>query len=159
MEMTDALARPRTGQPLRLSARPFEVLGGGILRYGLVLLLVGIGLLKFTPAEALAIQPWVAHSPFLGWLYAVTSVQGASNLIGVVEITLGALVAVGRWWPRPSALGSLGASGQFLITLSFLVTTPGLSPDAQGFLIKDVMLLGAALWTAGESLRAAEARR
>jgi reactive chlorine resistance protein C len=155
MVMNDALERPRAGHVFALGARPFEVLGGGILRYGLVLLLVGIGWLKFTEAEALAIQPWVAHSPFLGWLYGVTTVQGASNLIGVVEITLGALLAVGRWWPRLSAIGSLGAAGQFLITLSFLFTTPGLSPDAQGFLLKDFMLLGAALWTAGESLRAA----
>jgi uncharacterized membrane protein YkgB len=155
----DTLARPRAGHPLAIGARPFEVLGAGILRYGLVLLLAGIGLLKFTEAEALAIQPWVAHSPFLGWLYAVTSVQGASNLIGVVEVTLGALLAVHHWWPRLSAAGSLGATIQFLITLSFLFTTPSLSPDAQGFLIKDVMLLGAAVWTAGESLRAAERSR
>jgi uncharacterized membrane protein YkgB len=154
-----ALARPRPARPFVLRARPFEVLGAGVLRYGLVLFLVGIGLLKFTAAEALAIQPWVAHSPFLGWLYAVTSVQGASNLIGVIEVILGALLAVRHWWPRLSALGSLGASFQFLITLSFLFTTPGLSPDAQGFLMKDLMLLGAALWTAGDSLRAAEGGR
>jgi uncharacterized membrane protein YkgB len=129
-----------------------------VLRYGLVLLLVGIGLLKFTEAEALAIQSWVAHSPFLGWLYSVTTIQMASNLIGIVEITLGSLLAVSRWWPRLSAVGSIGASVTFLITLSFLFTTPDLSPDAQGFLMKDFMLFGAALWTAGESLRRAQAR-
>src|SRR5262245_38177944 len=145
-------------RPFLVGARPFELLGAGILRYGLVLFLVGIGLLKFTEAEALTIQPWVAHSPFLGWLYAVTSVQGASNLIGVVEIALGVLLAVRPWWPRLAALGSLGAAAQFVITLSFLFTTPGLSPDTQGFLLKDVMLLGAALWTAGDALRAAESR-
>jgi uncharacterized membrane protein YkgB len=83
-------------------------------------------------------------------------VQGTSNLIGVVEITLGVLLAVRRWWPRLSAIGSLGASVQFLITLSFLFTTPGLSPDTQGFLMKDLMLFGAALWTAGDALRAVE---
>ncbi len=38
----------------------------------------------------------------------------------------------------------------------FLVTTPGLdrtSTDAE-FLVKDITLLGAVLWTAGEALRA-----
>ena len=158
-DATETLVRPRAGHPFALGARPFEVLGAGVLRYGLVLFLVGIGLLKFTAAEATTIQPWVAHSPFLGWLYAVTSVQGASNLIGVIEVTLGGLLAVHRWWPRLSALGSLGAAGQFVVTMSFLFTTPGLSPDTQGFLIKDVMLFGAALWTAGDALRAAERRR
>jgi uncharacterized membrane protein YkgB len=95
----------------------------------------------------------------MGWLYALTSVQGASNLIGVVEIALGVLLVIRRWWPRLSVVGSLGASVQFVITLSFLFTTPGLSPDMQGFLMKDLMLLGAALWTAGDALRAAQSSR
>jgi reactive chlorine resistance protein C len=43
----------------------------------------------------------------------------------------------------------------FLITLSFLFTTPNQSPDAQGFLMKDFFLLGAAVWSTGEALQAA----
>ena len=58
--------------------------------WSLWLFLILFGLAKFTDAEAQTIQPWVANSPFLGWLYAVTSVQGASNLIGVIEIAIGA---------------------------------------------------------------------
>jgi reactive chlorine resistance protein C len=139
--------------------RILERVGGGVLRYGLVFLLVAIGLLKFTEAEALAIQPWVAHSPFLGWLYGAMSVQVASILIGVIEIALGVLLAVHRWWPRLSAVGGIGAGVTFLFTLSFMFTTPDLSPDTQGFLMKDFMLFGAALWAAGESLRVAQHRR
>jgi uncharacterized membrane protein YkgB len=48
----------------------------------------------------------------------------------------------------------LAASGIFLITLSFLVTSPGvLEPTSPwgGFLMKDILLLGAALFTAGEA--------
>jgi reactive chlorine resistance protein C len=101
----------------------------------------------------------VANSPILGWLYGLASLQGASNVIGAVEIALAVLLAVGRWWPGPSAVGSVGASVMFLVTLSFLFTTPGQSPELQGFLTKDLILLGAALWTAGESLRAAHASR
>jgi uncharacterized membrane protein YkgB len=100
----------------------------------------------------------VANSPALSWLYAVTSVQSASNLIGVVELTLGALLAVRPWWPRASVVGSLGATITFLITLSFVVTTPDLSPAWQGFLMKDLILVGAALWTAGDALRPLERR-
>ena len=153
--MIGAIPRPHATFRPAIAARPFELLGSLILRYGLVFFLLGIGLLKFTEAEALAIQPMVAHSPFMSWLYAFTSMQGASNLIGIVEVTLGVLLAVRHWWPRLSVIGSLGASVQFLITLSFLFTTPGLSPDMQGFLMKDLMLLGAALWTAGDALQAA----
>ena len=142
-----------------LHARPFELVSGAILRYSLVLFLVVFGLAKFTEGEALTIQPWVANSPFLGWLYALTSVQGGSDLIGVIELTLGVLLAVRPWWPRASVIGSLGATITFVITLSFLFTTPGLSPEWSGFLMKDLVLLGAALWTAADSLRAIERRK
>ena len=157
--MIGTLHQARVSSRFVLRARPFELASGALLRYSLVLFLLLFGLAKFTEPEALTIQPWVANSPFLGWLYAVTSVQGGSNLIGVVELTVGALLAVRPWWPRLSVIGSLGATLTFLLTLSFLFTTPGLSPEWQGFLMKDLVLLGAALWTAGDSLRALESRR
>jgi uncharacterized membrane protein YkgB len=139
-----------------LRARPFELVGAAILRYGLVVFLVLFGLAKFTDAEAQTIHPWVANSPFLWWLYAVTTLQGTSNVIGLIELTLGALLAVRPLWPRMSAIGSLGAIIAFLITLSFLVTTPSLSPEWQGFLMKDLILFGAAVWTAGDALHEVE---
>ena len=142
-----------------LHARPFELVSGAILRYSLVLFLILFGLAKFTEGEALTIQPWVANSPFLGWLYAVTTVQGGSNVLGVIELVVGVLLAVRPWWPRASVIGSLGATIAFAITLSFLFTTPDLSPGWSGFLMKDLVLLGAALWTAGDSLRAVERRK
>lgn len=157
--MIASLERPRPAAArLAFRARPFELVGSALLRYGLVFFLVGIGLMKFTEFEALAIQPFVANSPFMSWLYGATSVRGAAAIIGVVEVTIGVLLAIRHWWPRLSAIGSLGAIVTFLTTLSFLFTTPGLSPDASGFLMKDLMLLAAAVWTAGDALRAAEAR-
>jgi uncharacterized membrane protein YkgB len=128
--------------------------GTAVLRYGLVLILLLIGAMKFTPAEAAAIHPWVANSPFLAWLYTLTSEQGASMLIGAVEIVVALLIALRRWSPAAAAIGSLAAAAMFVVTLSFLFTTPNQSPDAQGFLMKDVFLLGAALWSAGEALDA-----
>jgi uncharacterized membrane protein YkgB len=131
-------------------------------RYGLVFLLVMWGGFKFATFEAEGIQDLVSHSPFLSWMYAVTSVQGASNVIGVIEITIGLLIATRRWLPLVSGYASIAASGMFLLTLSFLVTTPGvLEPTnpAGGFLMKDLLLLGAALFTAGEALGAEGRRR
>jgi len=52
---------------------------------------------------------------------------------------------------------SAAAIGMFLVTLSFLVTTPHVGESA-GFLLKDLTLLGAALWTAGEAFDADRAR-
>ena len=156
--MLGTLSRSPAAYRFGLRARPFELVSGAILRYGLVLFLVLFGIAKFTEAEALTIEPWVAHSPFLGWLYSLTSVQGASNVVGVMELTLAVLLAVRPWWPGVSVIGSLGATVMFVITLSFLFTTPGLSPEWSGFLMKDVLLAGAAIWTAGDALRALERR-
>lgn len=158
--MIDTLPHPRAraSAPFALPARPFDLVSGAILRYSLVLFLVLFGLAKFTQAEALTIQPWVANSPFLGWLYATTSVQGASDVIGVVELTIAVLLAVRPWWPRASVIGGLAATLTFITTFSFAFTTPGLSPEWQGFLMKDLVLLGAALWTVADALHALQRR-
>jgi reactive chlorine resistance protein C len=155
--MIDAIQRNPAASTVTVSPRAtnaIEVMGQAILRYGLVLLLLGSGLAKFTEAEALWIQPLLANSPLSAWIYGVTSVQGASNIIGVVEIVLAGLIAVRRWWPGLCAIGSLGAAVTFLFTFSFVFTTPGQSVELTGFLVKDLILLGAALWSAGEALRA-----
>jgi uncharacterized membrane protein YkgB len=139
-----------------------------VLRYGLVLLILWFGVFKFTPTEAQGIQPLVASSPLLSWLYLVTDVRGASRLIGIAEIVIALLIAARPWSARLSVAGSVGAIGMFLTTLSFLATTPGswgridglLVPAGAGvFLIKDLLLLGAALWTAAEALAATAIER
>lgn len=38
-----------------------------------------------------------------------------------------------------------------MVTLSFLVTTPQLDPALGNFIVKDLTLLGVALWSAGEA--------
>jgi uncharacterized membrane protein YkgB len=139
-----------------------ETVGTGILRYSLTFLLLLFGTFKFFRFEAEAIQPLLGHSPFLAWLPAFLGVRGSSALIGMVELFAGVGIALGPWWPRFGALAGLVATATFLTTLSFLVTTPGvLAPgsDAGGFLLKDLVLLGAALHAAGTSLVAAGAQR
>jgi uncharacterized membrane protein YkgB len=128
--------------------------GAFILRYSLVVFLVLFGVMKWTAAEAKGIEPMVSHSPFLSWLYPAFGVQGGSEVIGVIELAIAALILTRRWFPRASAIGSIAASGTFLVTLSFLVTTPNLGEGA-GFIMKDLTLLGAAIWSAGEALAAA----
>src|ERR1700760_3223488 len=99
-----------------------EAVGNHALRYGLVLILLWIGGMKFTAYEAEGIRPFVENSPLFAWTYPVFGVQGLSNILGVTEILVGLLIAVRPWFPRVSAVGSLFAVGMFLSTLSFLVT-------------------------------------
>ena len=123
-----------------------------VLRYGLVFLLVAIGIMKFFEFEAIAIRPLVENSPLMSWMIDVFGLRGASALIGISELVIGGMMLTRRWHPRVSGYGSLAAAGTFVVTLSFLLTTPN-APT--GFLMKDLILLGAALSTAGEAFAAA----
>jgi uncharacterized membrane protein YkgB len=139
--------------------------GGLLARYGLAVVIGWIGLLKFTSYEAEGIQPLVANSPFMSWMYDLMSVTTFSTLLGVVEVSAAVLLIVKPWWPRLSAVGSLIAVGLFVATISFLFTTPGVGEASAGgfpvlsmtgeFLIKDVALLGIAVWTLADALNAA----
>ena len=143
-----------------------ENIGTNVLRYGLVIILLWVGALKFTAYEAEGIQGLVANSPLMSWMLGIMSIQAISALLGVVEIVLGIMIALRSFIPKISAIGSLGAIIMFLITLSFTLTTPGVwqagygfpfpSPMPGQFLAKDIVLLGAAIWTAGEAWRAAD---
>jgi uncharacterized membrane protein YkgB len=147
------------------AARTLENLGAGLIRYGLVIILLWVGALKFTEYEAAAIEPLLANSPLMAWAYHLMGLQTLASLIGVVEICLSVLIAMRSFAPKISGIGSLGAIGMFVITLTFVFTTPGIwqsgygfpfpSPMPGQFLAKDLLLLGAAIWTAGEALRAA----
>src|SRR3954471_11868481 len=111
-----------------------EAVCSGLARYGLVVVVGWIGLMKFTAYEAEGIRPFVANSPLMSWVYGLTSVQGFSAVLGVVEVASALLIAARPFAPRVSALGSALAVGMFLATLSFLVTTPGVwEPSLGGF--------------------------
>ena len=69
-----------------------EEIGSTVARWGLILCLLFIGLAKFTQEEARGIQPLVAHSPLMAWMYSVWSIQGVSNVIGTIELALAVLL-------------------------------------------------------------------
>ena len=136
-----------------------------MLRYGVALNLLSIGRLKFEDYEVENIRPLVTQSPMFSLLATRLGERKLARLIGVIEIVMGSLIAAKPVAPRASALGSLAAVGMFATTLSFLVTTPEAWQDTRGepklslagqFLIKDIVLLGASLLTAAESLQAAQ---
>ncbi len=137
-----------------------ESVGLFLIRYGLVLVIFWIGAMKFTAYEANGIQPFVANSPFTGWVYRIMSLQAFSNLLGIVEIAVAAMIAFRPISANVSAIGSGLAAVMFLTTLSFMISTPGWEPSSGGFpalsipgqfLLKDLVLLGAAIWSLGEA--------
>jgi uncharacterized membrane protein YkgB len=140
-----------------------EDIGKAIVRWGLVVVLAWIGGMKFTAYEAMGIQPLVAHSPVVGWMYDFLSVRSFSTMLGFIEIGTAVLIGLRSLSPMASAIGSVLAMGLFATTLSFLISTPGWEPTLGGFpalsampgqfLLKDIVLFGAAVWCLGESLK------
>src|SRR5262245_9073361 len=152
-----------------LSSRA-EAVGRELARYGLVVIVGWIGLMKFTAYEAEGIRLYVTNSALMSWVYGFLSVRGFSAALGVVEVATALLIAARPLSSRAAALGSALAVGMFLTTLSFLLTTPGVwEPSAGGFpalsgkpgqfLIKDLALLGISLWSLGDAWKAYEQRR
>ena len=140
-----------------------DAAAAGLLRYGLVIVIGWIGMLKFAHYEAHQIAPLVAHSPFMGWLYDIFPEYTFSVLLGVMEVSAAVLLGIKPIAPRTSILGSLLSILLFVSTISFLFTTPGISEPAGGdfpaitllaeFLLKDIVLLGASFWTLTDAIR------
>ncbi|MGI8738330.1 MAG: YkgB family protein [Gammaproteobacteria bacterium] len=150
-------------------AETLQGIGQIVIRYGLVVVFLWIGLLKFTAYEAANIEPFVANSPLFAWAYQMFGLRMLSNLIGVIEISIGLLIATRAFAPKLSAIGSMGSIVLYVTTLSFMLTTPGVWEPGYGFpapsalpgqfLAKDLVLLGVSIWTAGEALKAANRNR
>ena len=119
--------------------------------------------MKFTAYEANGIQPLVANSPFLYWVYSIFSVQAFASLLGSFEIGIAAMIAARPFSAKISAIGSGLAVLMLAGTLTFMFSTPGWESSLGGFpalsivpgqfLLKDIVMLGAAIWSLGESLR------
>ena len=131
-----------------------------------VTVLAWIGAMKYTAYEAGAIEGLVASSPLTAWLYNVFRVQGASNLIGTIEIATALILIAGIRYRPAAIVGSLAAIATFALTLSFLFTAPGWEQSLGGFpalsvvpgqfLLKDVVLLSAAISLLGKALSRAD---
>jgi uncharacterized membrane protein YkgB len=139
-----------------------QEIGFLLLRYGLVLVTVWIGAMKAAEYEARNIERLIAHSPLLSWGCSIWAVRQCSVIIGAAELIIATLITLRHWPPIAYAIGSAGAVLMFVTTLSFLFSTPGWEPTLGGFpalshgvgefLIKDIVLLGAAVWSLAESL-------
>ena len=164
--MTSTMERNRTTAATRAvtirQSSAVQVAAAYLLRYGLVLVIAWIGFMKFTAYEAAGIHPLVANSPLMSWVYAIFSERAFSALLGIVEVVVATMIALRPVSAKVSAIGSGLAAVMFLTTLTFILSTPGWEPSLGGFpalsvvpgqfIIKDIVLLAAALWSLGEAL-------
>ena len=144
-------------------AAALDRVGMGLLRLGLVVVLVWIGGLKFAGYEADSIVPLVANSPLMSFFYhhpapeyrSYMNKEGELNPahrqwhetngtypfadgLGTLIVLIGLLIAVHPFSPQIAAVGSFLLILMACTTLSFLVTTPeawvpALGDAAHGF--------------------------
>jgi uncharacterized membrane protein YkgB len=155
--LSTTTTRPTGRWPARLS-----FVGQAVSRYGLALTLAWIGFGKYIKMEARVL---IEHSPLMSWVYDVFSANTIARGLGTLEIIAAILISLRPLSPRLSAVGSGMAIVLFCGTLNFLFTTPGVATRFVGpipvlsalpgqFLLKDVVLMGVAIWTLGEALQA-----
>ncbi|WP_114784700.1 DUF417 family protein [Vibrio tetraodonis] len=119
--------------------------------FGVALLLIWIGVYKFTPTEAKLIQPLVENHFAMNWLYDLFSIQAVSNLIGAAEIIVALGLIVGIKKPKIAFYSGIAAAAIFITTLSFLLTTPNTWKVSDGvlvtnfFLVKDILFLAVSI--------------
>lgn len=138
------------------------------LRYSLVLVFFTFAYMKFFAYEARDLVPLLTSHPLLVWLRPVFGPRGASAFLGVSEIVIGLLIALGTWSPRLSALGAAMGMFAFIVTVTMFFFLPNellWEPSAGGFpalaslggfLFKDVVLFFACLACLADSLDAAK---
>jgi reactive chlorine resistance protein C len=122
--------------------------GKSAIRFGIVVVFLWIGGLKFFTYEADGIVPFVANSPFMSFFYSYpegykkhinpegalihanhqwqeeNNTYGFSNGLGVMLVSLAVLIALYKVFPIPSMIASILIFIMTLGTLSFLLTTP-----------------------------------
>ena len=144
------------------SAAALDRFGMALMRFGLVLVLLWIGGLKFARYEADSIVPMVANSPLMKFFYHAPAdykpyMNKEGELIpahrawhetngtypfsiglGLVIMSIGTLIALHPLFPRAAVVGSSLLICMACTTLSFLITTPeawvpALGDSAHGF--------------------------
>jgi uncharacterized membrane protein YkgB len=122
--------------------------GKNAVRFGIVIVFLWIGGLKFFTYEADGIVPFVANSPFMSFFYnhpetykkhmnpegelvpanhqwqENNNTYGFSTVLGVFLVTIAVLIALYKVAPIPSMIASALIFIMTLGTLSFLLTTP-----------------------------------
>ena len=68
-----------------------------LLRWALAIVFLWFGGMKFTAYEAAGIAPFIENSPIMSWLHALFGVQGASYVIGAIELSTAVALILGAF--------------------------------------------------------------
>ncbi len=108
---------------------------------GTVIILLWVGLFKFTPTEAEAIKSLVSNHFAMAWMYQVMSLQAVSNIIGAFEVATAIGLLLSLFYKKIGVYAGIASIIIFATTLSFLFTTPNILHAVDGFWVANFFLI------------------
>ena len=127
-----------------------------LIRVSMVIVFLFFGYQKWFDYEAQSPIPYISNGPLISWMYPVFGIKGACYFLGVAEWVFGALLFAGFWNKTLGAIGTIGACGSFISTVTIIPFIPGgWAPSAGGFpamtervafLLKDLVLLAVSFY-------------
>jgi len=141
-------------------AKSFKTIGQFILRYGLAIAFIWLGLLKLKNSEADYLREVLSNSSVFSWMLTYITPYAFSQLIAYLQMMIGVAIAVKPVARKVSFWGGVVASVILLLSVSTIFTSAYVWQAPYGFpelsklgqsILKDVILLGAAMWCVGDS--------
>lgn len=135
--------------------------GQFLFRYGLGIMLIWIGIMKFRNAEAIHLEQAMSQTILFNWLLKYITIYTLSLIIAWVQIFAGLMIMLKPVSAKISTWGGVLAMIVFLSGILVFLTSgivwqsgygfPELSRAGHSF-IKDFVLFGAAAWCVSDSL-------
>ncbi len=141
-------------------ANSLKKLGQFLLRYGFAIAFIWLGLMKLKNSEADHLKQILSHSDLFRWMLKYITPYAFSQIIAFLQMAIGVAIAAKPVARRVSFWGGMAAAVILLISVSALFTSSYVWQAPYGFpelsklgqsILKDVVLLGVALWCAGDS--------
>ncbi len=138
----------------------FKALGVFILRYGLGLVIIWLGFLKFKNSEADYTYQLISGG-YLSWVLQYLTPYALNQIVAYLQIVIGVLIMLKPISRSLSFWGGLAAVIMLLFSVSMLFTSNVVWQTGYGFpelskvgqtILKDFVLFGAAAWCVGDSI-------
>lgn len=141
-------------------AKTFIALGQFLLRYGLAIAFIWLGLMKLKNSEADYLKDVLSNSSVFSWMLKYITSYAFSQMVAYLQMLIGLMIALKPVARKVSFVGGIIAVVVLLLSVTTLFTSSYVWLSPYGFpelsklgqsILKDVVLLGAAMWCAGDS--------
>ncbi len=141
-------------------SKTLKTFGTFILRYGLGIVIIWLGFLKFKNSEADYTRALISGG-YVSWILKYITPYALTQIIAYLQIAVGFFILLKPISKTLSFWAGIVAVIMFVFSLSLLFTSQSVWLAGYGFpelskagqsVLKDLILLGASAWCVGDSL-------